>query len=199
MEKHEAEKLIEVIRSFTGGERAGKSARLDVQAGTGGKATTETTAPDREFRSGSNGSGEVPAMFAAGVAAAGQAFDEEAMYQRFRARFIDDAKMDPVLLNLIMVQPEIIVEYERRSETLDGSSLRGRIAKLIAGGFFDDPKTNGNTVTELRRIGTEPNSGNVSRAIADLISSGFLTRVGSDKFQRAPGVKITERALEVKA
>jgi hypothetical protein len=122
-------------------------------------------------------------------------FDEEAMYQRFRARMIDDAKLDPILLHLLINQPEIIVEYEKTVETIEGSTLRGRVARLIARGFMDEPKTTGNVRTELTRTGPEPNSGGLSTTLAALVGLGFLTRAG-EGWVKAPGVKVTEKAIE---
>lgn len=194
MEKHEAEKIIDTIRSLVedappdelvGGRRAGKT-KLH------GKPLDDDGAI--AFTSGSNGRGEVPAMFAAGAAAAGQAFDEEAMYQRFRARFIDDAQADPVLLKLIMVQPELIVGYERKAESIDTTSLRGRIAKLIALGFLKTDRTTQAIRSELMRTGGEPNSGRLGQELAALRAAGFLTREG-DHWQVAPGVKVTETEI----
>lgn len=189
LKKHEADKLIDVIRGFVD-ERGKETTTLDVVSADGARG--KVSLPTRQV-----GAAEVQTMIDQKDARA-FTLDEEALYQRFKARIIDDAQIDPLLLRMIAVQPEMIVEYERRTETLDGSSLRGRIAQLIHGGFFDEPRTNGNVVTELRRIGTEPNSGNVSRQLADLIASGFLTRVGNDRYQKAPGVKIRERELETK-
>lgn len=206
MKKHEAEKLIETIRGFVDGaiesiERTGipgpgkiaapeDQARIKLKPGAvKPNGQNATLAEIDEFLGrppfdARRGLGETPP------------FDEEALYQRFRARFIDEAQMDPVLCRLIMVQPEIIIEYERRTETPDASSLRGRILKLIATDFLNVERTNGNVVTELRRTGTEPNSRNVSRTLADLVSAGFLTRSGAG-FMRAPGVKVSEKAVEV--
>lgn len=121
-------------------------------------------------------------------------FDEEAMYQRFRARMIDDAKLDPILLHLLVNQPEIIVEYEKTVENIEGSTLRGRVARLIAKGFFDDAKTTGNARTELTRTGPEPNSGGLSTTLAALVAAGFLTRAG-EGWVKAPGVKVTEKEI----
>lgn len=181
MKKHEAEKLIDTIRGFI--------ELVDGPLGTGEKAAPRPAA-------GKEGMKFAVQPPAGGNGRAPEPFDEEALYQRFRARFIDEATIDPTLVHLMMTQPEIIVGYERKVEELDGSSLRGRIAGLLADGFLDEPRTNGNVTSELKRIGTEPNSGNVSRAIADLISSRFLTRVGADKYQRAPGVKVTKKSIE---
>lgn len=192
LEKHEAEKLIEVIRGLSEPrELTYKGKRLDAVAGNGGKATTETA-----VRHVADPTTPGPALRV--DAELQRVFDEEALYQRFRARIIDDAQIDPVLLKLIAVQPEMIVEYERRVETLDGSSIRGRVAKLIAQGFMDEQRTTGAVRSELARTGSDVNSGGLSTSLGALLSQGFLVRAG-DGWKRAPGIKITEKLLEVKA
>lgn len=122
-------------------------------------------------------------------------FDEEALYQRFKQRFIDEAQIDPILLRLIMDAPEIIVENQRRVEQVDGSTLRGRIAKLIVQGYLDVVRSNASIDKELGKTGTRPSSGTLSTTLSSLRDSGFLVRAG-DGWQKAAGVKITETQLE---
>lgn len=183
LKKHEAEKLIEVIKGFVDETKpaADEHARINFKPGA----------------VKSNGQEATPAEIRAAFPAAGAAFDEEALYQRFRARIIDDAQIDPVLLKLIAVQPELIVEYERRSETLDSSTIRGRIAKLIAQGFIDEKRTTGQVRSELARTGSDVNSGGLSTALGALLSAGFLVRSG-DGWQRAPGIKVREKEIEAR-
>ena len=183
MKKHEAERLIETIKGFIEHDKGDAVPPVPVRPSqTPPKAAPPST--------GGNGSASTPHF------AAGERFDKEALYQEFRARFIEDAKMDPVLLNLLLVQPEIIVEYERRVETIDGSSLRGRVARLVAQGFFGEPRTNSAVDKELGRTGTRPNSGNLSTTLAGLVVAGFLVR-SDEGVVAAPGVKVTEKQLEV--
>ena len=79
---------------------------------------------------------------------------------------------------------------------MDGSSLKGRVARLLAGGFFAEAKTQGATRTELKRTGTDVNTGNLSKAFADFLSDGLLERGPSDTYQAAAGIKVTERTVE---
>lgn len=133
-----------------------------------------------------------------GAAPSSAAFDEEALYQRFKTRMINDAQLDPVLLHLLTQQPELIVEYERRVETVDTSTLRGRVCKLIAEGFFEQARATSAVRRELQRTGPDPGGGgSLSGQLSDLLRLGFLVREG-DFWKGAPGVKITrhEKQLE---
>lgn len=176
MEKHEADALIKTIRSFVEGgkqEITGEPLKIGPMvpmppANGNGKPTPTALSRD--------------AM--------------EDVYQYVKKRFIDEAKIDPVLLNLIMVQPEIILEFERRVETLDGSSIRGRVAKLIATGFFATARATGAIRKELARLGNDPGGGGgLGEQLSNLAKAGFLLREG-DGWLVAPGIKITSKQLE---
>lgn len=123
----------------------------------------------------------------------------EALYRKFKARLIEEAKDDPILVKLLTTMPaEIIVMFEPRVVTMDGTSLKGRLAKLIATGFFDTPKAQGAARSELKRTGSEPNSGNLSTAVNDFVKDGFLTREG-DQYQKAPGVVVRHEEMRTSA
>lgn len=134
----------------------------------------------------------------AGAVAGGKAItlDEEALYRRFKARFIDDARTDPILLQLIAAQPEIVVGIEHRTVELDGSTLKGRLAILAARGFFKDGKSQADTNRELGRTGAQAHTGRLSEAFSALVIEGIFTREDSG-FRLAPGVKVTEKALQI--
>lgn len=119
---------------------------------------------------------------------------EEKLYQRFKARLIDECRVDPILLELLTNRPEIVIDVEPRVMSLDGSSLRGRLARLMASGFFATAKTQSACRAELRRTGTDVNSGQLSTSVNDFVKDGFLTRDG-DGYVLAAGIKITEREV----
>lgn len=122
--------------------------------------------------------------------------DEEALYQRFKQRFIDDAKTDPILLQLIAAQPEIVVGIEARVVELDGSTTRGRVARLMAAGWFNTARKTGTVRTELARTGADPGGGGtLSDILGAYVRDGFLVREG-EGYVFAPGVKVTEKRLE---
>lgn len=120
---------------------------------------------------------------------------EEKLYQKFKARLIDEARIDPILLQILTQRPEIIVEVEPRIVTLDGGTLKGRIARLMASGFFSDAKTQGACRAELRRTGTDPNSGQIGVLFSEFVKDGFFTREG-EAYKLAPGVKVTQKELQ---
>jgi hypothetical protein len=124
--------------------------------------------------------------------------DFEAFYQRIKRRILDECRVDPVLLHILTTAaPELKIDIEPRVIELNEGSLRGRVCILIGRGFFDSPRSNGETIRELKRIGTEPASNRMSEAFASLVVDGALTREG-DGFQKAPGVKVSENVLSVR-
>lgn len=174
--QHEAERLITVIRQFvaTPAPEKGKLAR--VMEGNGKAAKGSAPAPTEE-----------PPRFDVG--------DMETLYQAFKNRFIEDAKIDPVLLHLITSRPEMLIEVERRVVEIDGSKLKGRVARLMAAGYFENARTTGAIRNELARTGPDPGGGGqLSECLKGLTVEGFLTSESAG-WKIAPGVKITEREL----
>lgn len=126
--------------------------------------------------------------------ATSRGFDKESLYQEFKARIIDECRVDPMLLHLLTTQNEIIVDVEVREVRIDGSSLKGRIARLIASGWLKEPSSTGNIKRELMRTGTEPNGSNLSNALGDFVKDGLMVRAG-DGYAAAPGIKVTENLI----
>lgn len=122
--------------------------------------------------------------------------DREKLYQWLKGRLLDDLRVDPVFVKLLANVPEMVVEIEPRVVTLDGNaSVKGRVAKLIAAGWFDQSRTTGAARAELKRTGADPGGGsNLSTALGDFVRDGFLVRDG-DAYAKAPGVKVTQREL----
>ncbi|HEU0081864.1 MAG TPA: hypothetical protein VFQ87_03255 [Bradyrhizobium sp.] len=121
------------------------------------------------------------------AAAAGAVVDEDALYERFKARLLADA---PALLRLTTIAPEIEVTRERKIIKIDGSTLRGRVAKLIADGFFAAGKSNRETVNELARTGRTAHDSNVSKELTELISMGFLYRTAGNRVQQTTEARV---------
>ncbi len=120
----------------------------------------------------------------------------EKLYRLFKSRFIDDAKTDPVLLKLIAAQPEIVLEFEPRIVTLDTTTLRGRVGRLIHDGFFDGGKRQGECRAELARTGSDPNSGQLSTLFSEFLRDGFIEKTAGDRYVKAPGLKVSTRQVE---
>jgi hypothetical protein len=121
------------------------------------------------------------------AAAAGAVVDEDALYERFKARLLADA---PALLRLTTIAPEIEVTRERKIIKIDGSTLRGRVAKLIADGFFAAGKSNRETVNELARTGRTAHDSNVSKELGELIAMGFLYRTPGNRVQQTTEARV---------
>jgi len=111
--------------------------------------------------------------------------DEDTLFQRFRAWLLQD----PVVLQVLATRSELRVEVERRTITIDGSSVKGRVARLFAGGFFDDTVTFTSVRNELRRTGTDVNNNTLSGALKELVVYGFLTKEGSEGYKAVEGMK----------
>lgn len=111
--------------------------------------------------------------------------DEEALYQRFKARLMKEA---PKLLKVLAISPEIEVSETRETIEIDGKSLRGRLALLITKGFFDEPKVGNAAFNELKRIGHSTAKPNVYKECDRLTELGFLTKEESG-YQAVPGMK----------
>jgi DNA-binding HxlR family transcriptional regulator len=122
----------------------------------------------------------------------GWTMEEEALYQKFKARLMQEA---PALVKVLATAPELEVTVERKEVRLDSSTLKGRIAVLIANGFLDSGKRNGELVKELGRTGPTAHPARVSEALTDLVAMGIVTREG-DRYPKAPGAKVTKTSVE---
>lgn len=110
--------------------------------------------------------------------------DEEAMFQRFRARIMSD----PKVLSVLTTQPELRIEVTTETITMDGKSLNGRIARLLHNGYMKTATKHAEIYKELNRTGPEVNSGNLSRAMKLFVKLGFVTDE-ADGFREVPGMK----------
>jgi hypothetical protein len=99
------------------------------------------------------------------------AVDEEAMYQRFKKRITEEA---PALLRLVVAKPEIEVHVQRQTLKMDTDTLDGRVAVLIADGFFNSPKTPAQTLDELARRGWRSIHPRLSESFSRVTKRGFL-------------------------
>jgi len=107
------------------------------------------------------------------VAAQTGEVDEDALFERLVARLKKDA---PALLRVLVIRPELEVKVERATIEVDGNTLKGRLARLIQEGWFDEPKTGHATFEELQRRGFRTSKPNVYRELDKLAELGFLTK-----------------------
>lgn len=175
MKRHEAEKLIETIRSFVDD---GRPPTVD---GKPAKATGEVP-PAEPPRPGGKLSIDTDQL--------------EAIYQQIKRRLIDDCRIDPILLQLVTQRPEMVVEVEPRIVQVDGATMKGRVARLLAAGWFKEGRTTYAVRMELSRTGNDPGGGgSLAGKLGELREEGFLVRDG-EGWLAAPGLKVTERTIE---
>ncbi len=89
-------------------------------------------------------------------------------------------------------KPELNVTVQRKVIEVDGGTLRGRTAQLIAAGWFDAPRRNVDLLRELQRHGFSTAPPNISRELNGLAEMGFLTKEG-EGYQAVAGMKINIR------
>ena len=110
-----------------------------------------------------------------------------------RAQILSD---EQVLMKLATLRPEIEITVERRVQAIEGGSLKGRVAGLIARGWINsEPKRPGEINKELNRTGGQVHPANLGRALNDFVLDGFLTRE-NDGYAKAPAIKVTTRELQ---
>lgn len=113
--------------------------------------------------------------------------DEEALYQRLKTRLMREA---PALIKLLASRPELQVSVERPVLEIDGKTLKGRLAQLIADGWFAGPKTGNAAFEELKRRGASTAKPNVYRELDKLAELGFVTKEATG-YQAVLDAKIT--------
>lgn len=101
------------------------------------------------------------------------AIDENALYERLLARLLKV----PALVKLNTGKPEIEVHRQRQIIEVSHSTLKGRLAGMIAEGFFDAPITGSAAYAELReRRGFSTSKPNVYRELDGFAEMGFVTK-----------------------
>lgn len=117
-----------------------------------------------------------------------QSFDNEALYQAFKARLIEEAP--GVLATLTKTTPEIDVVLKREKIKMDTTNTDGRIAYLIAQGFFNMHRVCSEVVAELANRGLPtmaPTAGNGLKKLAEM---GFLIAKEKGRYAAVEGMKV---------
>lgn len=83
---------------------------------------------------------------------------------------------DARIIELRTVKPELRVNVTREVVNLDGKTLRGKLAGLIATKYFDTPRNGNMAFVELKRLGFPTAKPNVYRECDTLAEMGFLTK-----------------------
>jgi hypothetical protein len=112
--------------------------------------------------------------------------DEEAMYQRFKARLTKEA---PGLIKLMVERPEIKIVTTRTVIEVDLTSARGMVAKLLSEGFFDKTVSANVAWKEAkRRWNYKGPSTRFYEQLDQLTSVGFVTKEDGG-YCAVPGMK----------
>jgi hypothetical protein len=114
---------------------------------------------------------------------------EEALYQKFKARLLEELRTEPAILKILATAPELEVTVERQVIEIDGKTLRGRLAQLVAEDFFAEPRKANHAYKELQRIGFTCGNANVYKEVDNLTAVGILTKEAGG-YRIAPGAKV---------
>jgi hypothetical protein len=98
--------------------------------------------------------------------------DVDALYAEFKRRLL----VEPAVLRVLSLKPTIDVETKRETVRVDGTSWLGRVAGLVADGFFDSPQRSGVAYREAVRRGATGIAARADEACKKLLAMGFLTR-----------------------
>lgn len=178
MTSKEADALIATIRQFVAAEPIKDDKRhVLAQATNGSKLVrplpAEPSEPSRPMELG----------------------DKEKLFEQFKTWLLKDLDVDPVFVKLLANVPEMEVQFTSNKVTLTDDTMRGRVARLMAQGWFDTTRTVGGCRTELKRTGPDPGGGGtLGQILNQFVTDKFLVRDG-DGFTLAPRVKITEKAM----
>lgn len=110
----------------------------------------------------------------------------ERLYQAIKDRLVKEA---PGILKVLAIKPELEVRVERRVIQMDDTNFRGRIARMLAAGFYDQGATNSATRKELARTGKDMDNKSIWTFLEQLKGMGFLTKDG-DRYVAVPGMKV---------
>jgi len=110
------------------------------------------------------------------------------------ARVIERLRRDPVLVRLAVEKPAIEVTIQKKVLPLDDGSLKGKVARLIAGGFFSQPRPFSDVKRELVRRGLDPKTPNLRIAdpLKEFTELGFFYRSEGGSYELVPDMEVRE-------
>jgi hypothetical protein len=117
-----------------------------------------------------------------------ESFDNEALYNAFKSRLIKEAP--GIVVALTKSVPEIEVREVREKFQMDTTTREGRVAWLIADGYFDVSRVNAEVVNELAERGMPTSAPNVAHAFASLVEKGFLVSRDKGRYRAVAGMKV---------
>jgi hypothetical protein len=107
-----------------------------------------------------------------GNAGSTPAGDEDALYERIAQRL----RKDPMLLSVMVAKPALEIAVTREIIRVDGRTLRGRIGRLIADGYWSSARTSADLQSELEKRGDRPSNVELGNEVKELCRLGFFTR-----------------------
>lgn len=111
---------------------------------------------------------------------------EEDLYQRIKARLLRELRAEaPALLKALAFVPELEVTVQRQTLEIDNTTLRGRLAQLVAEGFFTEPRSAHTAFVELKRLGVRCSKPNVYKEADALARLGIVTKEKAG-YQQSP-------------
>lgn len=112
--------------------------------------------------------------------------DLEQTYAYIRDRLVND----PKVLALAVQRPELEVRVEKQVLMIDGKTMQGRVARLIANNFLMTTRRFSEIHAELQRTGPTVNNKGLSVALKGLVAAGFVTREGDEGYQGVKSMKV---------
>jgi hypothetical protein len=110
----------------------------------------------------------------------------DGIYDEVKRRLVEEA---PHLLEVVKVKPELRVQVKRERIEAKDDTLFGRLAVLVAEGFFDEGATGNAAFNELERRGRGSAKPNVYRECDKLAALGFLTKEANG-YKAVQGMKV---------
>ncbi len=106
------------------------------------------------------------------------------------ARVIEQIRKDPVLIRLAVEKPAVEITVNRKVVTMDDSTIKGKIAKLLHEGWFAQERNAAETHAEVVRRGMAPKTPQVRswEALNEFCSLGLLYR-NDKQYTAAPDVE----------
>ncbi len=156
------------------------------QNGLARTAAAEVAAPPRGTAAASNDAMQAPARNALEVLSE----MEERSYSYVRESPAQGTAFPPSIHRAAENPSRDRSQREARKIQMDTTTLDGRIALLIADGFFNERKGNKDTLQELALRGWPDAAPNVSKAFSRLVRLGFLRNDGEGRYKAVEGMKV---------
>ena len=96
---------------------------------------------------------------------------------------LDRVKTLPEVLRVRFAEQRIEIDHQPVTITVEGDTFKGRVARLIRSGFFDEPRTNGEVTAILNKTGKPVHASNVSRDMKYFVETEFLQWADSTHYQ----------------